>query len=107
MQSPKIVQDAGPTSRILWTRLAKLFTIVSLENPEYESNRMVNESLEKVGNEFERYHLLEDVDLTGLPNIARLIENNTEFKNVKLNDIEEVSKRFNYLNCSSYRIELF
>ena len=65
MESRGIVEEAGNTSEVLWLRLAKLFTTLSLHNPMYDSHEKVSASLDKSLDMLEEFAFPEDFGLKG------------------------------------------
>ena len=66
MQSRGIVEEAGRnTSEVLWLRLAKLFTTLSLGNPIYDAHDKILSSLATTVPLLEDFAFPEDFGLKG------------------------------------------
>ncbi len=68
--SPEVVSEASDptTSGVLWSRLAKLFTLLSLKNSTYESHERVDRAMRAALEDrrpFAEDHLLEGLTLLG------------------------------------------
>ncbi len=84
MKSKSIIKQAGANSEILWSRLAKLMTVLSLQNPEYEQHASVEESFKKCSKIMDFLAFSEDFRLKGIT------EYEAEFKTTKWNIIYDL-----------------
>ena len=68
MNSPQLVQSAGPTSAVLWQRLASLFTALNINagNDAYEESEAVTAALERFAGKEESFAFSEDLLMRGM-----------------------------------------
>jgi hypothetical protein len=70
MGNSAVVKNAGPSSAVLWDRLAKLFTTISLQHPAFEASEDQEEfmgAVETCRANLGSVEFLEDRELGGLP----------------------------------------
>ncbi len=69
---PEVVAEAtDPTSSgVLWTRLAKLFTLLSLKNPIYECHQEVDDAMTTLLNDSKSLIFPEDFLMRGVSSLG-------------------------------------
>lgn len=92
MREESVVKEAGSHSEVLWSRLAKLFSTMSMDNPAYESTEAVTKSREKCkSDEYSSVPFEEDFSLRGMKEFDELLVNIKWDSEIDLNDVDKVS----------------
>lgn len=82
---PVVVEAAGEKSDVVWLRLAKLFSTLSLDNPDYLANDEISAKVKACQDVIKKRPLPEDFEMMGLKAFGTLQVDHRDL----INDMDE------------------